>query len=464
MKTSEAQAIHPAGKLLFLGIAAGLGLIYASLIPLQYEPLGWEETIDRFRGIRWLNLNVYRRADWVANGLAVLPFGFLLSGAADRDHKLSVRYMIQILGIMFSGILLVVGIEFVQLWFPPRTVSGNDIAAGCVGSLIGPLLWPVIGRACLAQWTRLKHLPKAELLSPKTSRVLLVLYSGLLITYSIMPLDLMFSMDEWQIKSQQGRFAWLTGIGINASNNFAGLLELTATLALSSLRMIPFGVLAYRSKLTKLAPIFVIGFPILLEVLQAPIFTRYTTFIDVLCGWTGGLLGLLLTANWFRVIRLNQSKSFRVMLVMACVLLIELAFLGRYERACTTEEITSNWKFFWAPPFSKYYYTTEFLAASNFAGKALAFAVLGFLVGNLRHHQPLSAKNGKQMQTIICAGVIVIVALCVELPQIYLQAFIADASDILIYLAGATIGWMSHDFLINRKTSNTQILPKQLSA
>ncbi|MDC0326126.1 VanZ family protein [bacterium] len=454
LKTESHASRHPTGKLLFLAVAFGMGLIYASLIPLQYEPLSWNETLERFRDLRWLNLNIYNRADWVANGLAVIPLGFLLAGAADRNRNISFRYLLQIFAIISCGILLVVGIEFVQLWYPPRTVSGNDIAAGCVGAIIGPLLWPLLGRPYLKQWKQLIDLPKRELLSPKNARRLLFIYSALLIAYSIMPLDIIFSTEEWQLKYQQGRFAWLPGTDVNASNNFAGWLEFSAVLVLSSIRLILFGVLAYHAKLTKTAPILLISFPAILELLQAPIFTRYTTFIDILCGWTGALVGIAIAANWTCVTRLNQSKFFRTMLVLICVFVIELAFTGRYERFCTASEIDTKWKFFWAPPFSKYYYTTEFLAASNFAGKALAFGVLGFLIGNLRYDQRTNV-----VKTTLYGGLILLVAVCVELPQIYLQPFVADASDIFIYITGATIGWLAHDFVAGRELRNTEIQP-----
>ncbi len=461
MLKTESQASYPAGILLFLGVALGMALVYASLIPLRYEPLGWDETIERFRELRWLNLDVYRRADWVANGLAVMPFGFVLAGAADRDHKLSFRYLLQNVAIMACGMLLVVAIEFTQLWYPPRTVSGNDIAAGCVGAIIGPLLWPLLGRPWLKQWNRLKDIPKQELLNPKNSRVLLVIYSTLLVTYSIMPLDIMLSEEEWQIKYQKGRFAWLPTTGITGRENLAGWLEFASVLLLSSIRMFPVGILAFRAKLARTTLIILIGFPVMLELLQAPIFTRYTTFIDILCGWIGGLLGLVVAANWSRVTKLNQNRYLRLMLVLTCALVIELAFTGRYERVCTAAEIETKWESFWAPPFSKYYYTTEFLAASNFAGKALAFAVFGFLVGNLRHDQSGLRKKKYRRVGILYIALILLLALCVELPQVYVQPFIADASDILIYISGAAIGWLTHDFLVDRATLNTEIQPGQ---
>ena len=456
MPETEFPKDHTARGLLFAGVVLGIGLVYASLIPLQYEPLSWPEALERFRNLPWLDLDVYRRADWVANGLAVMPFGFVLAGAADRNHKLRFRYLLQNVAIMACGILLVVAIEFTQLWYPPRTVSGNDIAAGCAGAIIGPLLWPLLGRPCLKQWNRLKDIPKQELLNPKNSRVLLVIYSTLLITYSIMPLDIMLSEEEWQIKYQKGRFAWLPTTGTTGRENLAGWLEFASIFLLSSIRMFPVGILAFRAKLARTTLVLLIGFPVMLELLQAPIFTRYTTFIDILCGWIGGLLGLVVAGNWSRVTKLNQNRYLRFMLVLTCALVIELAFTGRYERVCTEAEIETKWESFWAPPFSKYYYTTEFLAASNFAGKALAFAVLGFLVGNLSHDQEIPSKKMPLVKRIFYMGLILSIALCIELPQVYLQPFVADASDILTYLSGATIGWMTHAFIADKETAKTE--------
>ena len=461
MLKTEAQQSDASGKLLFLGVAFGMALVYASLIPLQYKPLHWDEAIERFRDLRWLNLDVYRRADWVANGLAVMPFGFLLSGAADQKHKIGIRYTLQMIAITACGVLLVVAIEFMQLWFPPRTVSGNDIAAGCIGAIISPWLWPLLGRPCLKQWSRLKHIPKQDLLNPKNSRVLLVIYSVLLITYSVMPLDIMLNGSEWQIKYAKGRFTWFPATEITGRGPLAVCLEFASTLVLSSTRMLAVGILAYRAKLARTGLILLIAFPVTLELLQAPIFTRYTTFIDILCGWAGGLLGLVLAANWSFAMRLNQSKYVRIMLVVVCILVIEVAFIGRFERVCTAGEIDANWQAFLAPPFSKYYYTSEFLAASNFAGKALTFAVLGFLVGNFRHKQRPLRKQESRRAGILYIGFILLTALFVELPQVYMQPFIADASDIMIYMSGATIGWMTHAFFIAKEISCAPDEPRQ---
>ena len=138
---------------------------------------------------------------------------------------------------------------------------------------------------------------------------------------------------------------------------------------------------------------------------------------------------------------------FRMLLVSAFTLAIFFAFLGRYENLSTKAEIEAKWQHFWAPPFSKYYYTSEFLAASNFVGKAFVFAVLGFLLGNLRHSQRVQ-KQGKPLTWgLSVVAFVCIIATSVELLQIYLQPFVADASDILVFLTGAAMGSLTHKFI-----------------
>ena len=68
----------------WLYLPAGLYLVfvvYGSLVPLDFTPLPLDEAIERFRRIRFLNLGIGSRADWVANGLLMIPLAFLLCGS-----------------------------------------------------------------------------------------------------------------------------------------------------------------------------------------------------------------------------------------------------------------------------------------------------------------------------------------------------------------------------------------------
>ncbi len=104
-------------RLLGLAILSLLALLYASLVPFEFQPRTWNDALHQFAEIKWLNLDVYRRADWVANGLVAFPFSFFFAGQwiaefsfpfvfhlGDRDHHR--RYWCDF------------RIEFLQIWFP----------------------------------------------------------------------------------------------------------------------------------------------------------------------------------------------------------------------------------------------------------------------------------------------------------------------------------------------------------
>lgn len=80
---------------LSLGLLLTGLLLNATFIPLNYTPLTWSESRERWKFIPWLNLGLYSRADWIAkhyeHGLAIecfrpeeIPRGFVrvLSGTS----------------------------------------------------------------------------------------------------------------------------------------------------------------------------------------------------------------------------------------------------------------------------------------------------------------------------------------------------------------------------------------------
>lgn len=180
-------------------LSAGL-LIYASLIPLDYTPVSWGDSISRWREIPWLNLQLYQRADWVANAIVVLPVGFLAAAAVGwgRRQRWQVLLAAPIIAVFLMGI--VVGIELVQVWFPTRTVSLNDICAGVAGALLGSALWILVGRFVEHAAMRFLILPHWE----QRLQWLCIGYVAIILLYSVLPLDLVLSRQEWSAKVNSG--------------------------------------------------------------------------------------------------------------------------------------------------------------------------------------------------------------------------------------------------------------------
>ena len=116
------------------------------MLPIKYRACSLDQAWSNFVNLPWLHIQVYGRADWVANLLVVLPLGWLGAAAFDWGRK-SQRLLLLLMPFLIGFLcIVVIGIEFAQAWFPPRTQSLNDIAAGCVGAVLGPVVWLVTGR------------------------------------------------------------------------------------------------------------------------------------------------------------------------------------------------------------------------------------------------------------------------------------------------------------------------------
>src|SRR6266446_6948122 len=134
----------PTRSLGWLTWLTALGIIYGSLLPFEYRAIPLDQAVDIFRHIKWLDLDIESRADWVANLILYLPFGFSTCGALSRTTLAGA-----ILLALLLGTFLAVSVEFAQIWAAPRTVSLNDIVAEIAGTGLGALAWSLGGRMSL---------------------------------------------------------------------------------------------------------------------------------------------------------------------------------------------------------------------------------------------------------------------------------------------------------------------------
>lgn len=121
-----------------------LFVVYGSLVPLDFTPIPLAQALDSFRQIPFLQLGLESRADWVANGVLYAPLGFL----ASRWINVTPGAVAATLALLLATALclaVAIGVEFTQLFFPPRTVSQNDLIAEGLGSLVGALAAPFLG-------------------------------------------------------------------------------------------------------------------------------------------------------------------------------------------------------------------------------------------------------------------------------------------------------------------------------
>jgi VanZ family protein len=420
-----------------LAVAYLVFVIYGSLVPLDYRALPLEEALARFREIPYLTLGIGSRADWVANILLFVPLAFLWLGAVWHRWNVTWRVMAS-LGVWLAAVVLSLGIEFSQLFFPQRTVSQNDILAETIGAALGIAAWWALGPRLL-RWSQ-GFRRKAEPWD-FTRRILYVYLAGLAV-YNVLPLDLTLSPVELWHKLREGRLIWIP---------FAGLppdpAQALYDLATDALIWVPVGFLWCRGALWRAVRRVLLA-ALLLEFLQLWVYSRVSDVTDILTAALGGCMGAWLAAN-FRFPRgapatgTEPPRSVARAASWTGVAAGWIAILGavfwypydfQFEHAFLAERVAGLAR----APFTAYYYGTEYRAATEVLHKLLFFLPLGvvlqLVLGAFRRRLP---PRGRVLLALLAVG---LVAAGVEGVQLALPGKNADLTDWGIEFIGGLVG------------------------
>ena len=110
--------------MLYSSTAVGpTGFHFVSLDPV--------EAFHRFLATRFVASGSDQRADWMGNLLMLVPFGFLVAGAI-WPRRAAFR-LPAAAGTMLICMAAILAIKYLQLFFPPRTVTLNYIVAQGAG-------------------------------------------------------------------------------------------------------------------------------------------------------------------------------------------------------------------------------------------------------------------------------------------------------------------------------------------
>ena len=146
---TRAEPPSGSGRRKSLWIAAGaylLFVVYGSLVPLDFHPRPLDSAWQDFLETSYLTLGVESRADWVANILLYIPLAYLLCAGVLTGVRSAIARLIAVAAVFVVCAAVALGVEFTQLFFPPRTVSLNDIVAEFIGTTLGIGVWLVWGR------------------------------------------------------------------------------------------------------------------------------------------------------------------------------------------------------------------------------------------------------------------------------------------------------------------------------
>lgn len=404
---------HPrlAAGLLFVYLAF---VVYGSLVPLDFNPLPLGQAWQDFLALPYLDLGIESRADWVANGVLYLPLGVLAARALQPLLGRS-----SVLAGLLAFVLcaaLAVAVEFAQQFFPPRTVSQNDLAAEFIGSLLGVSLAPA-----LARWAG--HVRAAW--AAGGSRLglrLLEVYAASYLVLAFFPYDLLLSRPEIAAKWQSGSWGWLF------ADSDRGLFIVALIASVEVALCMPLGVLAARlyrgAKLTwgmSLTLGLLLG--LLIEVGQFFIVSGVSQGASVLGRGLGLVIGAAL-AGQLDVNGLARARHglarLAPWLLLAYLPLLLLAngwFRSRWQGL---EAAQAAWAELRLMPFYYHYYTSEAVALFSLGSVAIMYLPLALLawVRGLRTRGALLA--------------VALLALGVESGKLFLQGLHPDPTNVLI--------------------------------
>lgn len=423
-------------SMLVLAIAYTLFVIYGSLVPLNFQHHSWHEAVEAFKNIRYLDLGIGSRADWVANILLFVPLAFVWLGALWQSTSMAWR-IVAMLFVLLACTSLSIAIEFTQIFFPPRTVSLNDIYAETLGTFIGASLWWATGTSVTRWYLGWR---KAEGPMDLAQR-LLYGYLFLLFGYNLLPLDLTISPVEIYHKWHAGRIVLIPFTFTNGHDEFAQRLYGFLT---DVLIWVPVGMLARLTAKRNGRQIWLslTAAAALIEFLQIFVYTRVTDTSTILTASFGSAVGIWLAIRWrTKEPAAEQAKvASNIGGLIAGILLwlalifavfwypfdfrIDGAFVGSRLAEATTRV-----------PLALYYFGTEYRAATEVLHKMGFFFPLGILlalfVGRIRFGSPSLWKMAAFAGVGIVAGL-------VEVGQLFLPGKFADLTDVVLEMSG---GW-----------------------
>lgn len=411
-------------------------VVYGSLVPLNYVPRDLDSAIRAFQQLPWLDLTVHSRADWVANALLFIPLTFMFAARLEAG---GCGRSLQLLVALFGASLLAVAVEFSQSYFPPRTISQNDIFAEVVGALCGVLLWWSHGRRTRQLVTMLA--PHSE--EDAKKKGILALYSLAFFIYNVMPLDLTISAAELHEKWKGGRIIFNPLIQL-IPGSLTHALETGIDLAVWTV----FAILAcqaYPGSATRRRNVLLSGAPLFIEAAQLFVFTRVTDSADIVVGLLGVHAGRLLaerrslpSAARTSGVEPGLPRALRaVLIILVLSILTALPYLYPFNFSADLEGARERLtRAAGRTLFEAYYFGSEYRALTEVLHKVVPFFIFGAVVTAL---SPLRHGHLQRTVTVLLG---VMVAGAIEIAQIFLPGKFPDLTDLVLETCGVLAGAM----------------------
>lgn len=397
-------------------------VVYGSLVPLDFKPLPLDQAWEIFRHIPMYKLGVESRADWIANGVLYVPVGFLTAHLAMQKHSATWRIPLFLLSGLFS-FALAFGVEFSQMFFPPRTVSLNDLLAESLGSLVGLVL-----AMRYSDW--FKTVLHTVFSNPRQLALrLLEAYFVGYVVFSFFPYDVLLSGAELGQKLRGNGWGWLiAGDGL-------GKIQIVLKLFAEVVLTFPIGMfLGYRSAhqpaTFKKAVLIGLVLGILIEIAQFFIASGISQGLSVItriAGICGGLTLWQQRANCSPT-RLATTIKRYVPLLGATYLWVLLELNGWFTHHWNGLDFAaSRLGELHYMPFYYHYFTSEARALVSLTLVCLSYFPIGLLTWSIQ-----GSSSQAFMYAMFTAGL-------VETGKLFLEDMHPDPTNVLL---GALASWI----------------------
>lgn len=392
-------------------------VVYGSLLPFDYQGLSFEAAWQAFRNAPFLQLGVESRADWVANGVLYVPVGVLgmlaLRGTALRPLAPALALAI--------ACALALAVEFAQVFFPPRTVSRNDLIAEAIGSLVG-----ILAAARVGTWgSRLREAWHRD--AAASWRLALGGYAVAYLLYGFFPFDLLLSRTELLDKLRGDNWGW-----VFARPPGTPLLHTVLQWVAEAALTVPIGALLARGRRGRIGPAVAAGALLgaVIEVGQLFIASGVSQGASVVSRALGCGAGAWAIGAWrmaaLPVLRAALARHVRWLLPIYVLLLLPAFGWGRFGWGGWAQA-EASWRELHLMPLYYHYFTTEAIALASLCATVLAYAPWAVMAWSRR------------IDALGAATIAALIALGVEAGKLFMAGTHADPTNVLLAAGSAVL-------------------------
>lgn len=427
-------------------------VVYGSLIPFELRLFSFEEALDQFKNIRYLDLGVVSRADWIANILLYIPLSMLSCLVVMQGHHRARLTFGAVIFALFVSIPTAFLVEFFQTFFAPRTVSINDLIAESIGSVIGVLIWFFFRRKLMHLWASFQRGGVTSI------KAVLSIYALLYLAQSFFPFDFVVSLDELRWKIDQGSFAWAISLtcGSPLRCGVGWLAEFLAIMPLSI-----FAVLAGNRMSKQRAFLMGCLLGLVIEVFQFFMVSGAVEGASILLRGTGMLAGCyfatMITRHGLSQIAHDLNKFMPFIVVAYIAALTTLA--GWYSNswhglgAAMAELSEVSWL-----PFYYHYFTTELQAVISLLSNVAMYLPIGCLIWARNQSQ---LKHGHSRAWMVAIMIAMVVAFVIEFGKLFVDGKHPDMTNVLIavcaaYGAFVALNWFTN--VLNQQSASSGLI------